>query len=317
VVKVAALRARIPPTVLVLSPGPLSEGVVRRLVAATGAHSSLTVDAGIVKLGTGQTTVLGVDPSSFRAWTSKATAESDPLWQSIAAGEGSIAHGVAKAFGVALGGTVPASVGAVTVPLRVGSFATTGIPGIGLVVNVSRSRELRLSPGAGLLLSAPQKDPEILAAFARDILKGGGTVVAVDAGQLASGRWVAPAAGPITSLFGPRLAPVAGASIFHEGLDIGAPLGAPVEAMSDGNVLYAGPATGFGQEIILSHRGGVTTVYGHMSRILVTSGHVAAGQVIALVGDEGESTGPHLHVEVRINDLPVDPLVWLREHGVR
>jgi len=60
----------------------------------------------------------------------------------------------------------------------------------------------------------------------------------------------------------------------------------------------------------------VTTVYGHVSHILVPSGHVDVGQPIALVGNEGESTGPHLHAEVRVDDKPVDPLLWLRAHGV-
>ena len=71
------------------------------------------------------------------------------------------------------------------------------------------------------------------------------------------------------------------------------------------------------REVVLSHRGGVTTVYGHVSRLLVTAGRVTAGQPIALVGNEGESTGPHLHAEVRVDDRPVDPLVWLRDHGVQ
>ena len=85
--------------------------------------------------------------------------------------------------------------------------------------------------------------------------------------------------------------------------------------MSDLVVLYAGPAADYGIEVVLSHRGGVTTDYGHVSRILLAAGHVSAGQPIALVGNEGASTGPHLHVEVRIDDHPVDPVRWLTEHG--
>ena len=111
--------------------------------------------------------------------------------------------------------------------------------------------------------------------------------------------------------------PIKHVLLFHDGIDVGAPLGSPVYAMADGFVLYAGPARGFGQEVVLSHAGGVTTVYGHVSRILVASGPVSVGQPIALVGNEGESTGPHLHAEVRVNDTPVDPLAWLRAHGVR
>lgn len=313
---VAALRKRIDAHVLVVSTTQLSPDLVRRIVAATGAKTSLVVATGRVHLGTGQTTALGVDPSTFRAWTPRGTAESDPLWRSVALGEGSVAHVVARAFGVTLGGTVNAVTGAMTVPLRVGSFATTGLPGVGLVLDAARSSQLGLTPGSGLLLSVPQRDPQVSAAFAADVVKDFAVVSAVQVDRNAAGRWVIPTSGRITSLFGPRVAPRPGASTFHEGLDIGAPIGTPVYAMSDGVLLYAGPAAGFGQEIVLSHRGGVTTVYGHVSRILVPSGRVAVGQPIALVGNEGESTGPHLHVEVRIDDRPTDPLAWLRAHGV-
>ena len=136
--------------------------------------------------------------------------------------------------------------------------------------------------------------------------------------RVVRGSWVFPiVGGHVTSGFGYRMHPIQHVVKFHDGIDIGAPYGAPVYAMSDGVVLYAGPARGFGQEVVLSHPGGVTTVYGHVSRIVVESGPVRAGQVIALVGSEGESTGPHLHAEVRVDDRPVDPLAWLRAHGLK
>lgn len=313
---VAPLRSRVAPHLLVVSRTPLPAAVVRRLLAATGARAALQVATGGVRIGSGQTTALGVDPSTFRAWTPQGTAESNPLWQSVAAGEGAVAHAVARAFAVRLGGSVVAR-SARQVPLRIGSLATTGLPGVGLVVDRARGGELGLRPGTGLLLSAPQRDPEVTAAFARDVVGRLGTVSAVQVDRAASGQWVAPTTGVVTSGFGPRVAPIPGASTFHDGIDIGAPLGTPIYAASDGFVLYAGPASGFGTEIVLSHRGGITTVYGHVSRLLVTSGPVAVGQPIALVGDEGESTGPHLHFEVRVNDVALDPLVWLRSHGVR
>ena len=88
-------------------------------------------------------------------------------------------------------------------------------------------------------------------------------------------------------------------------------------AASSGSVVYAGPASGFGNEVILEHPGNVETVYGHMERILVTAGSpVTVGQPIALVGSEGESTGPHLHFEVHVNGSLTDPLAWLIAHGV-
>ena len=312
---VAPLTRRIPAHLLVLTTAPLPPAVLRRLMARTGATARLVVASGEVHLGSGRTTGLGVDPSTFRAWTPRGTADSDALWRSVAVGEGSVAHVVARAFGVTLGGSVIAAA-VHPVHLRVGSFATTGLPGIGLVVDATRSRELALRPGTGLLLSVPNRTPELAAVAARAVVGRLGLVTPVQLKRtVVAGHWVVPTTGRLTSPFGPRVAPRPGASTFHEGIDIGAPIGTPIYAMSDGVVLYAGPAAGYGSEVVLSHRGGVTTVYGHVSRILVAAGHVSVGQPIALVGNEGESTGPHLHVEVRIDDRPVDPVRWLAEHG--
>ncbi len=312
---VAPLTRRIPAHLLVLTTAPLPPAVLRRLMARTGATAKLVVASGEVRLGSGRTTGLGVDPSTFRAWTPRGTADSDALWRSVAVGEGSVAHVVARAFGVTLGGSVIAAA-VHPVHLRVGSFATTGLPGIGLVVDATRGRELALRPGTGLLLSVPNGTPELAAAGARAVVGRLGMVTPVQVNRtVVAGHWVVPTTGRLTSPFGPRVAPRPGASSFHEGIDIGAAIGTPIYAMSDGVVLYAGPAAGYGSEVVLSHRGGVTTVYGHVSRILIAAGHVSVGQPIALVGNEGESTGPHLHVEVRIDDRPVDPVRWLAEHG--
>jgi len=313
---VAALTKRIPTSLLVTSPTALTPAQVRRLVAATGAKAALLVSAGRVFVERGQTTALGVDPSTFRAWTPKGTAEATAVWQSVAAGDGAVAHVVGRAFELPLGGDALMQA---TFPmrLRVGSFTTTAIPGIGLVVNSGRALELGLTPATGLLLSAPQRPSEDSARLARRAVPGL-SVSAVEYAHAPVVRagWVVPVVGRITSTFGWRIHPITHERKFHEGLDIAAPLGTPVYAMADGVVLYAGPARGFGNEVVLSHPGGVTTVYGHMSRIVVTSGPVHAGEVIALVGSEGDSTGPHLHVEVRVDDQPLDPLAWLRAHGV-
>jgi murein DD-endopeptidase MepM/ murein hydrolase activator NlpD len=310
--RVAPLRARIPAHLLVVSRTPLTAQQVHEVVRATGAKASLLVSAGTVSLGTGRTKALGVDPGTFRGWTPKGTAESNPLWQSVATGDGSVAHTVARAFEVPLGGTITAS----GIRLRVGSFATTGLPGVGLVVDQARAAQLHLVPRSGLLLSVPQRDSEDSARLARDV-SGKGTTVGAVAYSRRGGAWGIPAVGRISSPFGYRMHPIKHVVQFHDGIDIAAPYGAPVYAMSDGTVLYAGPASGFGQEIVLTHKDGVTTVYGHVSRILVASGPVKVGQAIALVGNEGESTGPHLHAEVRVDDHPVDPIAWLRAHGVK
>ncbi|MGB8652405.1 MAG: M23 family metallopeptidase [Mycobacteriales bacterium] len=317
VVQVAPLRARVPAHLLVTSSTPISAAQERALVRATGARAALAVRAASVFVEKGRTTALGVDPGTFRAWTPPGTAESDPVWRSVAAGDGAVAHVMGRAFELPLGGEVLAQA-VFPVRLRVGSFATTALPGIGLVVNEQRADELGMVARTGLLLSVPQRDPEASATLARRAVPGL-TVSAVqyERRPVAGTGWVVPVVGRISSGFGLRMHPIKHVVLFHDGIDIAAPYGAPVHAMADGVVLYAGPARGFGQEVVLSHPGGVVTVYGHVSAILVASGPVRAGQVIARVGNEGESTGPHLHAEVRVNDQPVDPVLWLRAHGVR
>jgi murein DD-endopeptidase MepM/ murein hydrolase activator NlpD len=125
--------------------------------------------------------------------------------------------------------------------------------------------------------------------------------------------WVRPAGGPLTSGFGYRWGKL------HKGIDLGAPYGSPIYAAAAGVVTYAGPESGYGRLVTIRHADGTVTAYGHMSRIATHAGaRVAAGEVIAYVGSEGHSTGPHLHFEVRIGGtVPIDPLPFLRARGVR
>jgi murein DD-endopeptidase MepM/ murein hydrolase activator NlpD len=98
----------------------------------------------------------------------------------------------------------------------------------------------------------------------------------------------------------------------HEGIDIGAPYGAPIGAADGGTVIYAGWLGGYGNLVVLDHGNGLSTAYGHQSDIVVGVGQsVAQGQLIGYVGSTGHSTGPHLHFEVRVNGSPVDPLGYL------
>ncbi len=126
------------------------------------------------------------------------------------------------------------------------------------------------------------------------------------------GSWVRPIQGaPITSGFGPRWGRL------HAGLDFGTPSGTPIYAASNGTVIATGPVTGFGQWVKIRHPGNVITVYGHIRGWTVTVGQaVQAGQLIAHSGNEGRSTGPHLHFETRPGDSPVDPVVFYAAHGV-
>lgn len=122
-----------------------------------------------------------------------------------------------------------------------------------------------------------------------------------------------PLANPtITSLFGPRVHPILETLRNHDGLDFGAAAGTPVRAAAAGTVVSASVRGGYGNATILDHGGGLATLYAHQSELAVIPGQrVAAGEVIGTVGSTGLSTGPHLHFEVRVRGLPVDPLLYL------
>ncbi len=123
-----------------------------------------------------------------------------------------------------------------------------------------------------------------------------------------------PVTGRLTSSFGERMDPFNGEGAFHAGLDIATSYGTPVRAPADGVIVKAGPASGYGREMIIDHGGGVTTIYGHMSGFAVIAGQlVRQGQVIGYVGSAGRSTGPHLHYEVRIHNMPVNPHKYLKQ----
>lgn len=122
-----------------------------------------------------------------------------------------------------------------------------------------------------------------------------------------------PVEGRVGSSFGQREDPINGEGAFHSGLDIDAPWGTPVRATADGSVLDANMGAGYGREVVLNHGHDVVTVYGHLSSIAVVPGlHVTRGQVIGYVGQTGRATGPHLHYEVRVHSVPVNPHKYLR-----
>jgi murein DD-endopeptidase MepM/ murein hydrolase activator NlpD len=127
-------------------------------------------------------------------------------------------------------------------------------------------------------------------------------------------RTVLPAAGRLSSTFGSRWGSK------HYGIDLAAPLGTPIVAAADGVVLEAGRASGYGNAIYIEDTEGFVHVYGHMRYWNVEVGQVVrAGEEIAKVGNEGRSTGPHLHWEVRLDEMhgrPLDPQDWLLERGI-
>ena len=117
-----------------------------------------------------------------------------------------------------------------------------------------------------------------------------------------------PVKGVVSSEFGPRLSPFAGEEEFHKGLDIMAPAGTPVRAPAPGGVTFAGEDAEGTLAVVLDHGGGYVTTFSHMQRLEVKAGEkVERGEAVGAVGQEGRSTGPHLHYEVRLHGAPVDP----------
>jgi murein DD-endopeptidase MepM/ murein hydrolase activator NlpD len=122
----------------------------------------------------------------------------------------------------------------------------------------------------------------------------------------------------LTSGFGLRADPFNGHLEQHQGIDLGAPEGTPILAAADGVVQSAGLRGGYGQAVVIRHAGGISTLYGHASALMVQPGqHVTKGQTIGLVGQTGKATGPHLHFEVRVGHRPVDPSHVLKAYGQR
>lgn len=121
-----------------------------------------------------------------------------------------------------------------------------------------------------------------------------------------------PVNGWLTSKFGYRISPFTNEKEFHEGIDIAARIGSPVIAPADGVVAFAGKSNGYGNLLVINHGYGLQTRYGHLSKFLVKKGEeVKRGEKIALVGDTGRSTGPHLHYEVHVEGVPVNPLRYI------
>lgn len=134
------------------------------------------------------------------------------------------------------------------------------------------------------------------------------------------GSWTLPLARgsyTVSSGYGMRTNPVTGVYVLHAGLDFAAPVGTQIVAAESGTVTAAGPSGSAGNMTVIRGADGIVTRYMHQSRIDVTPGdQVKAGQPIGLTGNTGNSTGPHLHFEVRPGDVPTDPAPFLRAHGL-
>ncbi len=129
---------------------------------------------------------------------------------------------------------------------------------------------------------------------------------------LASTPSISPTWGWITSGFGYRVYPFTGEKKMHDGIDIATATGTPIVAPADGIVTFVGTEGTYGKMILINHGYGLVTAYGHCSEIFVNSGQkVKRAEKIAAVGNTGLSTGPHLHYEVRVNGVPVNPENYL------
>jgi murein DD-endopeptidase MepM/ murein hydrolase activator NlpD len=125
-------------------------------------------------------------------------------------------------------------------------------------------------------------------------------------------RW--PVRGPVNSDFGQRRSPWAPNSEFHSGIDIGAPIGTPVRAPAPGVVVFAGQHPEYGITLIIEHGNDTKSLYGHLSRLSVAMDQpVERGDTIALTGNTGRSSGPHLHYEIQVKGQPVNPHSYIWE----
>jgi len=175
-------------------------------------------------------------------------------------------------------------------------------------------REKKLHSQAAAELEQAQKELQStirkLLAEKRKLLEANRTTpvtVMPSGGKL---QW--PVRGRVTSPFGMRVHPVFKTKMMHTGIDISASEGTPVKAAAPGEVLFAGWLRGYGQIVIIDHGRNLTTVYAHLSVILVEEGEaVKYGTLIGKVGSTGVSTGPHLHFEVRVNGDAKNPRNYL------
>jgi murein DD-endopeptidase MepM/ murein hydrolase activator NlpD len=140
-------------------------------------------------------------------------------------------------------------------------------------------------------------------------------IILPDQANGAEGGFQSPVNGRITSDFGNRHHPVLGKMLHHDGIDISRPTGTPVKPISSGIVTFSGNNGGYGQMVEIDHGDGLTSRYAHLSTLEVRKGEqILPGQIIGQVGETGLTTGPHLHLEIRRHNAPIDPLTVLHRH---
>ena len=174
------------------------------------------------------------------------------------------------------------------------------------VASVRASKEEFVSEAAALEAASADLAARIRAAQAAPPPPVAHVTASVAPPAVSSSGLIWPVAGPVTSFFGMRWGRM------HEGIDIGAATGTPVQAAAAGIVVSAGWMGGYGNLVVVDHGGGLSTAYAHLSGYAVSGGQrVSQGQTVGYVGCTGHCYGPHLHFEVRVHGSPVDPLGYL------
>jgi murein DD-endopeptidase MepM/ murein hydrolase activator NlpD len=203
-----------------------------------------------------------------------------------------------------------------SVPIRV---EASSIKSLNISVSTPRTQRSEVQPVAQLPKLTGTKVVPVVPAIpsvrpAGSIAQSATETFTENQSNLAGGEFIYPltSPAPTTSSFGWRTHPITGSRRFHSGVDIGAPMGAPVVASGSGVIVSAGWLGGYGKTVVIQHNGIQQTLYGHLSEIFVQPGQrIEQGTVIGRVGSTGNSTGPHLHFEARVSTtdgwVAVDP----------
>lgn len=180
---------------------------------------------------------------------------------------------------------------------------STGIGGARTTPPDRRTDRAASSDDLGRLAEAVLEEGESLRALERLISRAGKALASLPS------RW--PVRGVVNSEFGGRQSPWTKSGEFHGGIDIAADRGTPVLAPAAGTVSFAGTHAEYGLTVIIEHGQDLRTIYGHLSKVIVTSGQaIARGGELGLTGNSGRSSGPHLHYEILVNGRPVNPRAY-------
>lgn len=182
---------------------------------------------------------------------------------------------------------------------------------IAIAVNINKDLVNKLKNDRSAYEAAEnqlERESKQLESTIKTLLSSGAKTV-----SYATGNFVRPVYGTITSPYGWRRHPIFGGRKFHTGVDIAGPNRSPIRAANSGKVIYSGWYGGYGKVVIIDHGKSITTLYAHLATIKVNKGQdVSKNQVIGLEGTTGYSTGPHLHFEVRLNGKHTNPMNYIK-----